>query len=201
MFDMLVKAVETGGYLGIFLLMVLENIFPPIPSELIMPLAGFVAARGELNPVAVVVVGTAGSVTGALPWYYAGVKLSECGLEKWADKHGQWLTISSTDVRRATAWFEKHGRTSVFLGRLVPAVRTLISVPAGIFKLPIRQFLLYSLGGSFIWTALLTVAGYLLSDRYALVGRFLDPVTKLVLGLIIATYVYRLMKQTMKNRK
>lgn len=194
MFNSIVDIVSQSGYLGIFLLMLAENVFPPIPSELIMPLAGFVSARGELNIVLVILAGTAGSVVGALPWYYAGAIFGQHRLKRIANKHGRWMTLSSQDIDVASTWFARHGAAAVFFGRLIPAIRTLISVPAGIVRMPMLPFLAYSTIGSLIWTALLAVTGYLLQSQYEEVEHYMDPVSKGVLLLVIAVYVYRFIR-------
>nr|WP_308633580.1 DedA family protein [Massilia sp. YIM B02443] len=179
--------------------MALENIFPPIPSELIMPFAGFVAARGDLSVAGVLVAGTAGSVAGALPWYYAGKVYGKERLEKLADKHARWLTVTHGDIEHAMDAFEKHGKKVVLLGRLIPAIRTLISVPAGLAKMPLAQFLLYSTVGSLLWTGILTGAGYLLESQYERVADYVDPVSKAVLIGLVGWYLYRV--ATFKSRK
>jgi len=191
-FDWITKIISEGGYPGIVLLMLGENIFPPIPSELIMPLAGFVAARGELNPVLVVLAGTLGSMLGALPWYYAGRWLGEERVCRFAARHGRWLTLDDEDVGKGIRWFERRGRIAVLIGRLIPTVRTLISVPAGMARMPLVPFLLYSSLGSLLWTAALAGAGYLLEANYRLVGDYLDQVSKIIIGLIVLTYLWRL---------
>jgi membrane protein DedA with SNARE-associated domain len=140
MVDFIVEFLSSTGYIGVFLLMALENIFPPIPSEMIMPFAGFVASKGELNVIGVLLAGTAGSVAGALPWYYAGKLLGRERLKRAAEKYGRWLTISPQEVDKSISTFEKHGKTTVLLGRLIPAIRTLISVPAGIAEMPLLTF-------------------------------------------------------------
>ena len=198
MFDFLTDFIQDAGYFGVFALMLLENIFPPIPSELIMPFAGFVAARGELNVVGVLVAGTAGSVAGALPWYYAGKVYGKERLEALADRHARWLTVTHGDIEHAMASFEKHGRKVVLFGRLIPAVRTLISVPAGLAGMPLTQFLLYSTIGSLIWTAILTAGGYVLESQYERVAEYLDPVSKAVLIGLAGWYLYRV--ATVKSR-
>lgn len=198
MFDFLTDFIQDAGYIGVFALMLLENIFPPIPSELIMPFAGFVAARGELNVVGVLIAGTAGSVVGALPWYYAGKVYGKERLEALADRHARWLTVTHGDIEHAMESFEKHGKKVVLMGRLIPAIRTLISVPAGLAKMPLPQFLLYSTIGSLIWTALLTSAGFLLESQYERVADYLDPVSKAILFGLLAWYVYRVI--TFKSR-
>jgi membrane protein DedA with SNARE-associated domain len=193
MFESIVQFMSESGYFGVFALMALENIFPPIPSEMIMPLAGFTAARGELNIVAVLIAGTAGSVIGTLPWYYAGRLYGKERLKSLASRHGRWLTVAPHDIENALSVFQRHGRKAVFFGRLVPAIRTLISVPAGIAKMPLVQYLLYSTAGSLVWTGLLTAAGYLLQSQYELVARYLDPVSKGVVAIIVAVYLYRVL--------
>jgi membrane protein DedA with SNARE-associated domain len=175
-FDFIVDIMAEGGYIGIFFLMLMENVFPPIPSELIMSLAGFVAADGELNIVWVILAGTAGSVAGALFWYYAGLLFGRQRIDRLAERHGRWLTVSPAEIDAATRWFGRHGRTVLIFGRLVPAVRTLISVPPGILRMP------------------LATAGYLLKSQYAMVEQYADPITKGVLVLLVAVYLYRVIR-------
>jgi len=201
MFDKIVEIVSAFGYIGVFMLMLLENIFPPIPSELIMPLAGFVAARGDLNFIAVILVGTAGSVVGALPWYYAGAKLGQARMKRFAERWGHWLTLSPEDVDEASEWFDRHGKGAVFFGRLIPAVRTLISVPAGIAGMSMTKFLIYSTLGSLIWTALLALAGYLLESQYEKVSEYLNPLSTGVVVLMVLYYLYRLIRQRFASKK
>ena len=193
MFDWIIRVVSDTGYLGIVALMFAENIFPPIPSELVMPLAGFVAAKGELNPVLVVAAGVAGSLLGALPWYYAGAWLGRERICRLAARHGRWLTMDEHDIGKAIAWFERHGALAVMAGRLVPAVRTLISVPAGLAGMPLLPFLGWSALGTVAWTALLTASGYLLEAQYQVVGTYVDAASKIIIGLIVLTYLYRVL--------
>ncbi len=194
MFEWIVDIVSRSGYLGVAFLMFLENVFPPIPSELIMPMAGFAAARGSLNLVLVIVAGVVGSMLGALPWYYAGKLLGAERLQRWADHHGRWLTVSARDVDAASSWFGRHGGTAVFLGRLVPGVRTLISVPAGIARMALLPFLAFSALGTLLWTGLLAGAGYLLEGQYATVADYVDPVSKVIVAGTVAAYLYRLVR-------
>ena len=193
MFDFLVDFMSQTGYWGVFALMFAENVFPPIPSELIMPFAGFAAARGDLNIILVVLTGTAGSVLGALPWYYAGAWLGQARLRRIAEKRGRWLAVSVQEVDRASAWFDQHGRRAVLFGRLVPAVRTLISVPAGMTRMPVMPFIGWSAAGSLLWSSLLCGAGFLLQSNYTAVAAYLDPVAKVIVGSILAVYLYRVL--------
>jgi membrane protein DedA with SNARE-associated domain len=185
---------ENMGILGIGLLMFAENVFPPIPSELIMPLAGFSAARGELNLLMVIIAGSTGSLLGALLWYYIGRKIGAERLERWATKHGRWLTLSAKEVEHSCAWFNRHGGKAVFIGRLIPAVRTLISVPAGIAGMPLGSFLLYSVAGTILWTALLATAGYFLESQYEKVAHWMNPISNVVIGLVVLGYLYRVVR-------
>ena len=187
----IIEFITQQGYIAIAALMLLENLFPPIPSELIMPFAGFVAAQGNLHPAGVVLVGTAGSVAGTLPWYWAGRAIGLARLQAWADRHGRWLTVSRQDINKAQAWFERRGAVAVTLGRLVPALRSVISAPAGIARMPMVKFLYWSALGSLLWTSALTAVGYLLQNRYDAAVDWLDPVTKVVLVAALAAYAWR----------
>jgi membrane protein DedA with SNARE-associated domain len=188
MLDWITSTINSLGYLGIALLMFLENIFPPVPSEVIMPLAGFTVTQGKLSLVYVIVAGMVGSVLGALPWYYVGKRLGEDRLKKFADKYGKWLTLSGKDIDKSKQWFDKHGGIAVFFCRLVPGVRTLISVPAGIDKMHLVPFLLYSTLGTALWVGMLTYAGLLLGQNYKLVEKFLGPASVVVLVALIVAF-------------
>ena len=191
MSEWIVSVITEFGYLGIVLLMLLESIFPPIPSELIIPFAGYTAATGALNPVLVVLAATAGSLLGAIPWFLAGwfFGLERC---KWlANRFGRLLTVSSKDIDTADRWFDRYGWTMVFFGRLLPIVRTLISVPAGLTGMKWPLFVAASLAGIVLWNSILVGAGYLLHEHYHLVERFVDPLTYVVLGGIVIVYLWR----------
>jgi membrane protein DedA with SNARE-associated domain len=191
MSDFIIGFITDWGYLGIFLLMVAENLFPPIPSELIMPFAGYVAANGDLSTFGVLLAGTVGSLIGTAAWYVAARAL---GLERFTqlcNRFGRFATLSEQDIDKAYHWFEKHGALAVFVGRLIPAIRTLISVPAGLAKMPVGQFLLISALGSLLWTGILTVAGLLLHENYHAVEAWVDPVSTGVLVLGILVYIWR----------
>lgn len=182
---------EKLGPFGIALLMFLENVFPPLPSELIMPLAGYHATRGDMSIFIVVAAGTVGSLLGTLPWYYLGRRLGHEGVCKLAARQGRWLTMRPSDVDAASEKFKRHGKASVVIGRLIPTVRTLISVPAGVANMPMGQFLAFSTIGTFVWTAALGMAGYLLGQAYETVADYVDPVSTAVLVGLVAVYVYR----------
>jgi membrane protein DedA with SNARE-associated domain len=191
MFDWIVEVLDRTGYPGIALLMFLENVFPPIPSELIMPLVGFTAARGEFSLLLAVLSGTVGSLCGALVWYWIAFRFGRARIERLAEHHGRWLTLCPLKVERASAWFDRHGGTAVLIGRLVPTVRTLISIPAGIHRMPMARFLLFSTLGTVGWTGLLTAAGYVLEARYQDVSIYLNPVSTAVLVTLLLWYIWR----------
>ena len=195
MLEQIIETINSLGYLGIALLMALENIFPPIPSELIMPLGGFTVSQGKLKLLYVVIAGTIGSVLGATPWYFLGKYWGLRRTKKIADRYGKWLTVSGEDVEKAKTWFDRRGYAATAIGRLVPGIRTYISIPAGISKMPLLPFLLYSTAGSVVWVFLLTYAGYVLGENYELVGAYLKPLSAIVLFLVLIFSIYWIIKR------
>ena len=191
MFSWILAVIETGGYAGIFFLMVLENLFPPLPSEVIIPLAGYAAAEGNMNIALVILVAAFGAVVGAMPWYLAARLFGITRLKRLSVRYGRLLTLSPKDIDVAEAWFHTRGHKIVLLGRLVPTVRTLISVPAGIARMPFLKFLAYSFVGSFLWTTLLALLGYFLESQHDRVAMYLDPVSNAIIVLILGAYLYR----------
>jgi len=191
MFDWITALIDQLGLPGVALMMFLENVFPPIPSELIMPLAGFNAAQGRMGLVGVILAGTLGSLAGAVLWYLLGRAVGTARLRRLAARHGRWLTVTPGELDRADAWFDRHGGVAVFLGRLVPTVRTLISIPAGLSEMPLGRFLAWSGLGTLIWTTLLALAGYLLEDAYHRVEGWVNPVSTVVVLGIVGLYLWR----------
>lgn len=206
MLEWITNTIKLWNYWGIALLMFLENLFPPIPSELIMPLAGFTASPyqpggAKLNVFGVFLAGLLGSVAGAVVWYYPGKFLSEKRLKSLADKYGKWMGISSEDITKATRWFNTQGRKAVLIGRLVPGIRTVISLPAGISNMPLLPFLFYTTLGSAAWVGLLTYSGYALGTQYELVDKYLAPVSKIVLGILVLAFVAWVLKRRRKRTR
>lgn len=191
MFDWIVGLLESSGYLGVLFLTFLENVFPPIPSELILPMAGFLCAQGRMNVWGAILAGSVGSLAGATVWYYIGRFLGGARLKRLAARHGRWLTMEPDEVDRAEEWFQKHGDPAVFIGRFLPGIRTLISVPAGMARMRMPHFLLFSFLGTVIWTSALTFAGYVLEDHYDRIASYLNPTTDAAFALMVAWYVYR----------
>lgn len=201
MAEWIIETINSAGYLGLFLLMLLEAVFPPIPSELIIPFAGFAAARGDLSFFGVVAAATAGSVVGTLPWYIAGRVFGLHRVRYLADRFGRWLTLNAEEIDLATGVFRRYGPWIVLFGRLLPIIRTLISVPAGLAKMPAWQFFGFSLIGMVVWNCILAGAGYVLADHYHLIEAWLDPLTYLVLGAVVLLYLYRLVTWRPSNAK
>lgn len=199
MSEWIINTMQSLGYLGIGLLMFLENLFPPIPSELIMPFAGFTIAKGDMQFAPAIAAGVIGTVLGALPWYYAGKILGEERLRNLADKYGKWITVSGHDIDKADRWFKRHGTKAVFLCRLVPGVRTLISLPAGINNMPLVPFLIYSTLGTTLWVSFLTFMGYKLADHYDLVDEYLGPVSKIVVLSLIIWFALWVVRKNMRK--
>ncbi|MBD1860097.1 MULTISPECIES: DedA family protein [Trichocoleus] len=199
MAEWITNTMNSLGYVGIGLLMFLENLFPPIPSELIMPLAGFTVFQGKMQFFYAVLAGVLGTVLGALPWYYAGKLLGEERLKALADRYGKWLSISSKDIDRADDWFDRYNAKAVFFCRLVPGVRTLISLPAGISGMPMVPFLIYSTLGTTLWVSLLTYAGYALGQNYHVVDKYIGPLSKVVLCILITAFIIWVVKKNWKR--
>jgi len=190
MFDWILQIIQNLGYLGLAFLMLIENVFPPIPSEFVMPLAGFLAAQGKFSLWGLIIAGSAGSLAGAIFWFYIGKAVGRDRLMRFSSRYGRWIAISPSDIERAENWFDRHGKAAVFIGRLIPGVRSFISVPAGVANMSLPVFILYSTLGTIIWTGLLTYAGYLLESQYEKVEHWLNPVSWGVMGLIVAWYIY-----------
>jgi membrane protein DedA with SNARE-associated domain len=191
MFEWIVTVIERLGIAGVAALTFLENVFPPIPSELVIPLAGFVAARGGAQVAIVIAAGTAGSLAGASLWYVLGRRVGEARFRDWVRRHGKWLTLSVKDLDRAQAWFKRHGPAAVFLGRLIPGVRTFVSLPAGFAGMPAVPFLLWSALGTLLWTAALAYAGVMLQASFTVVSDYIDAATDILLGIMGVMLVRR----------
>lgn len=184
--------IADGGYVAVAVLMFVENVFPPIPSEVIMPLAGYAAAQNEdVSFAGMVAAGTVGSFLGAMFWYGIGRLVGTDRLRRWAARHGRWITLKPRDVDAAERWFDRWGWLAVLLGRMLPTVRTLISIPAGMAKMPVLLFSALTLLGTTGFTALLAVAGVVLSGGPDAVSQYIDPVSTAVVILAAVIYVYR----------
>ena len=192
MSDWVIRLIEQSGYLGIAFLMFLETIFPPIPSEVIMPVAGVAAGQGKLNYALVVASGTAGAMLGNIIWYLAARALGVARLKPIVCRWGRWLTITWPELMRAEGWFRTNGTAFVLLGRLLPTVRSLVSIPAGLLKMRFRTFFIASTVGTAGWTAILAGAGYKLGENYGDIDSVIGPASNAILAVLAIGYVHRL---------
>lgn len=193
------QLVDQLGYLGIAVLMFVETVFPPLPSEVIMPLAGLRAARDTLSLPGVVAAGAAGAMLGNLAWYVAARAIGVDRLRRLVNRHGRWLTLDWHEVERAQRWFQRHGAAFVCLGRMIPTVRSVVSIPAGLLRMTLPRFLFWSFLGTTVWTTALALAGYILGQRYTSVERYLGPVSTGIIVVSIGWYLWRL--ATWKRRE
>lgn len=186
----IVAVVERFGYAGVALLIALENLVPPIPSEVVLPMAGFAVSRGTLTFTGAVAAATAGSVGGALAIYGLGRRVGARRVGEWMDRHGRWLFLSGSDVDRAQDWFDRHGAWAVLLGRLVPGIRSYVSFPAGFARMGLARFVAYTAIGSAAWNALLVGLGLQLGARWHAVSGVVDKGGWIVWTLIAVAFVW-----------
>lgn len=186
--------IESAGAAGVAFLMFAENIFPPIPSEVVMPAAGYAARDSEHSFVLLLTAGAIGSLLGVLPWYFAARYIGNDRFRRWVQKYGKWLALHPDEVDRATRWFDRWGGVAVLAGRLVPGVRTLISVPAGFAEMRFGKFLIYSAIGTFLWSLLLAALGWWLQGQNEVVDRFVGWLGVAVIVGCVVTYLYRVAK-------
>lgn len=180
--DWAIAVMETLGVVGAGLLVAIESLFPPIPSEIILPLAGFTASRGSFSLVGAIIATTIGSLVGALGLYYLGRYVGLARLRRWADKVP---LMSSDDVDKAMIWFGKHDKIAVLTGRFVPIVRSLVSIPAGVERMHLGLFLLLTLIGSGIWNSLFIILGFVLGENWTVVEGFMGQYSRLILVVAV----------------
>lgn len=196
MTDWIISIMEQLGYFGIALLMFLDNVFPPIPSEVIMPSAGFAASKGQLLLSGVIIAGSIGSLVAAALLYWVGRKIPNQSIFNWVDRYGKYLFIKSEDVKKALDWFEKYGHRVVFFGRMVPAVRSLISIPAGMSHMPFWKFMLYSSVGTIIWTTFLACVGYYFGNNIELMQQIFNRVGYVIIVIVLILVAYFFYKKS-----
>jgi membrane protein DedA with SNARE-associated domain len=199
--DFIIEIVRATGALGVGVLMFLENVVPPIPSELIMPLGGYLSETGGLSFWLVVALGSLGSLVGAVLWYAVGRRWGKERVKRWVERRGAWVAITPDDLDRASDWFQRHGAMSVFVCRMIPFLRTVISIPAGITGMSPVAFVLCTAAGTTIWTLALACAGRLLGSSYPRVGGVLGWVTWAVLAGATIWYVYGIIRVKRGEKK
>jgi membrane protein DedA with SNARE-associated domain len=184
--DWVVDVIDRLGYVGVALLVALENLFPPIPSEIVLPFAGFVARDGGATLPGMILAATIGSIVGAWTLYGLAAWIGPERLERFLLRYGKWLRLTPADVAKAERWFDRRAVVAVLVGRCVPLIRSLVSIPAGFRRMNFGVFTLYTLIGSAIWNTALIGAGYVLRDNWHDVEPILSVVQYVVIALIVA---------------
>jgi membrane protein DedA with SNARE-associated domain len=192
-----IDVVERLGGPGIGFLVALENVFPPLPSEVILPVAGFAASRGTLTLAEAILWSTAGSVVGALVLYGLGIALGTERLARIADRIP---LLTATDVYRADAWFDRYGPVAVLVGRIIPQIRSLISIPAGVSGMRLLTFAVFTAIGSGVWNVILVVAGYLLGEEWERVGNYVEPIGIGVVVVVVAIVAWFVVQRVRSMR-
>lgn len=190
MTDWVTDIVDRLGYLGVAFLVALESVFPPIPSELILPLAGFVAGRGDANFLGMVAAATAGSLIGAWILYGVSAAIGPARLHRFIERYGRWFGVKGADLVRAEDWFDRRSVYAVLFGRCVPLIRSIVSIPAGFRRMPIVRFSIATAAGSAVWNFALIGGGALLGDRWEELGDYVAIFQWLVIVLIVAAVAW-----------
>lgn len=199
--EWIISIMEQLGYFGIALLMFLDNVFPPIPSEIIMPSAGYSASQGQLLLMGVIVAGCIGSLMAAAILYWVGYKFNHDSIFRFVDRYGKYLFIKSSDVKKSLDWFECYGHRIVFFGRMIPAVRSLISIPAGMSRMPFWKFMFYSSLGTIIWTTFLACIGFYFGENQALMQEIFSQVAYFIIAAVILFIGWILFQKYQKKMK
>ena len=200
--EMIIEIMNNFGYLGVFLLIAIENVFPPIPSEVILLFGGFMTTFSDLNIVGVIISSTLGSVLGAIILYYIGKILNKERLKKIiTSKPGKILRLKPEDIDKADEWFDTKGNKTVFFCRFVPIIRSLISIPAGMSEMPMKKFLIYTAAGSLIWNAALTIAGSIVGENWTSILDIMDKYSHIILVLLIIIFVIAVVLFYKKRKK
>ncbi|TRZ71245.1 MAG: DedA family protein [Actinobacteria bacterium] len=190
--------IESLGYLGVAILVVIENLFPPIPSEIVLPFAGFVAQRGDASVVVMILAATIGSVVGALILYYISWVIGPDRLRQFVVRFGKWFGIKESDLTRAEEWFDRRSTTAVLVGRCVPLIRSIVSIPAGFRRMKLVPFAVYTFIGSAVWNIVLIGAGAILGDNWDRVGDYVGIFQYVVIaciGLVIIRFASTVIKR------
>jgi membrane protein DedA with SNARE-associated domain len=198
--QLILDTIQRGGYLAIALLMALENIFPPIPSELIMGLGGIMVARGAMEFWPLLIVGTLGTTVGNYVWFWVGHRFGYHRLEPFIARWGRWLTLDWENVEQASRFFQRHGQWVVFFLRFSPFLRTMISLPAGLMQMPLGRFLIFTFLGSAIWNALLILGGQWLAPYVEQYESAMTWIIAASVVLALAAYLWRVVTWKPRDR-
>ena len=193
--------VEALGYLGVALLVAVENVFPPIPSEVVLGLAGYTASRGDASAVGMIIAATIGSVVGAWMLYGFSAAVGPLRLRAIVIRYGAWIGFGEADLDRAEEWFDRRSRSAVLVCRCVPLIRSLISIPAGFRRMPLGTFTVFTLLGSLVWNSVLVVAGYLLAEQWDKVLDYTEPFQDLVMAITGAFVIALIVRKVVLTRR
>lgn len=183
--DWVVSVIAAISYVGVALLVALESVFPPIPSEIVLPAAGLAASRGEANLIGMIIAATVGSVAGAWVLYLVAAAIGHLRLHALVVKYGRWFGVKPRDLQRAESWFDDHAGVAVLVCRCIPLVRSLVSIPAGFRRMEPVKFTLATTAGSLVWNSALIGAGYALGDRWEQVGEWVSTFQYLIIAVIL----------------
>ena len=205
--QIIINIMEQVGYLGVFLLIAIENIFPPIPSEVILVFGGFMTTYTNLNIPIMIVAATLGSLVGAIVLYYIGKIFNKERLKRIVNgKIGKVLRLKASDIEKADHWFDTKGNKTVFFCRFIPIVRSLISIPAGMSEMPMQKFLIYTILGSLIWNTVLIIIGSVVGDKWETIVGYLDNFSNVILIIlviifVVAMYYWFVMRRKKQSKK
>ena len=200
--EMIIEIMNNFGYLGVFLLIAIENVFPPIPSEVILLFGGFMTTYTALSVPGVILASTLGSILGAIILYYIGKILNKERLKKIiTSKPGKILRLKPEDIDKADAWFDTKGNKTVFFCRFIPIIRSLISIPAGMSEMPMKKFLLYTAVGSLIWNSALSIAGSIVGENWTSILDIMDQYSHIILILLIIAFIIAVIVFYNKRKK
>lgn len=200
MADWVIRLIDWGGYFGVFLLMLMETVFPPVPSEVIMTVAGLRAANGPLTLGGVIAAGTAGAMVGNLAWYLLAQRIGLERFRHFIERYGRWLTLDWGDVEKIRRAFRRFGGVIVLLGRMTPNLRTFISVPAGLTRMRLLRFLFWSSIGTAVWSGVLAAIGYALGARFGEIEAIVGPISSAVVAAIVLLYAWRQLTWSRRHR-
>ena len=198
----ILSVIEQYGYIGVFFLIAIENIFPPIPSEVILLFAGFASSKSSLNVYMIILISTLGSLVGAFVLYYAGTLLNKDKLKKLVNgKIGRMICLKEEDIDKASTWFENKGASAVFFCRFVPIIRSLISIPSGMNKMNLVKFSMYTFSATLIWNSVLVILGNGVGENWIYIAQLLDKYSSIVLIAIIVSFIGFLLFWIFKIKK
>ena len=200
--DLIIEIMNNFGYIGVFLLITIENVFPPIPSEVILLFGGFMTTYSSMNVIGVIIASTLGSVLGAIILYYIGKILNKERLKKIiTSKPGKLLRLKPEDIDKADEWFDSKGNKTVFFCRFVPVIRSLISIPAGMSEMPMKKFLIYTTAGSLIWNAALTIAGSIVGENWTSIVEIMDSYSHIAVIVLAIIFIIAIIVFYTKRKK